>query len=75
MGNLKKAHGYDPIFMIGDGATDMEARPPADAFIGECYCGLACVTLVLGVSYVCRLWRNRGERRCERGRGLVRDGY
>ncbi|GBG32668.1 Phosphoserine phosphatase [Hondaea fermentalgiana] len=31
---LKEAHGYDPIFMIGDGATDMEARPPADAFIG-----------------------------------------
>jgi len=31
---LKEKHGYSPIFMIGDGATDMEARPPADAFIG-----------------------------------------
>jgi len=31
---LKEKYGYDPIFMVGDGATDMEARPPADAFIG-----------------------------------------
>ena len=34
VGDLKKKHGYNPLFMIGDGATDMEARPPADAFIG-----------------------------------------
>lgn len=27
-------HGLRPIIMIGDGATDMQARPPADAFIG-----------------------------------------
>ena len=31
---LKDAHGYSPIIMIGDGATDMQARPPADYFIG-----------------------------------------
>jgi len=31
---LKAAHGYSPIVMIGDGATDMQAKPPADAFIG-----------------------------------------
>eukprot|EP00808_Paulinella_micropora_P031386 g63896.t1 len=31
---LKKKHGYATMFMVGDGATDMEARPPADAFIG-----------------------------------------
>jgi len=31
---LKDAHGYSPIIMVGDGATDMQARPPADAFIG-----------------------------------------
>jgi phosphoserine phosphatase len=31
---LKDAHGYTPIVMIGDGATDMQAKPPADAFIG-----------------------------------------
>ena len=29
-----KARGYAPIVMIGDGVTDMQARPPADAFIG-----------------------------------------
>ena len=29
-----KARGFDPIVMIGDGVTDMQARPPADAFIG-----------------------------------------
>ena len=27
-------HGYNPIVMIGDGATDLQARPPATAFIG-----------------------------------------
>lgn len=31
---LKKEHGYSPLVMIGDGATDMQARPPADAFVG-----------------------------------------
>lgn len=31
---LKEAYGYDNVVMIGDGATDMEACPPADAFIG-----------------------------------------
>jgi len=31
---LKQAHQYFPVIMIGDGATDMQARPPADAFIG-----------------------------------------
>ena len=34
VGKLKEDFGYNPLFMIGDGATDMEARPPADAFIG-----------------------------------------
>lgn len=34
VGKLKEEYDYNPIFMIGDGATDMEARPPADAFIG-----------------------------------------
>jgi len=31
---LKKSMGYKTVVMIGDGATDMQARPPADAFIG-----------------------------------------
>ena len=31
---LKAAHGYTRIVMVGDGVTDMQARPPADAFIG-----------------------------------------
>ena len=31
---LKEVHGYKTVVMIGDGATDMQARPPADAFIG-----------------------------------------
>ncbi|ROT68058.1 phosphoserine phosphatase isoform X1 [Penaeus vannamei] len=31
---LKKKEGYSRIVMIGDGATDMEACPPADGFIG-----------------------------------------
>lgn len=32
--DLKQRFGYRPLIMIGDGATDLEARPPADGFIG-----------------------------------------
>jgi phosphoserine phosphatase len=31
---LKQEHGYSLVVMVGDGATDMQAKPPADAFIG-----------------------------------------
>lgn len=31
---LKDDHGYSPVIMVGDGATDLQSRPPADAFIG-----------------------------------------
>jgi len=31
---LKDRHKYPVVVMVGDGATDMEARPPADAFVG-----------------------------------------
>ena len=31
---LKTRFGYSPLVMVGDGVTDMEARPPADCFIG-----------------------------------------
>ncbi|CAK1580495.1 unnamed protein product [Parnassius mnemosyne] len=31
---LKEQHGYQRLVMIGDGATDAEACPPADGFIG-----------------------------------------
>ncbi|XP_062508215.1 phosphoserine phosphatase-like [Corticium candelabrum] len=34
METLKKKFGYKYLVMVGDGATDMEACPPADAFIG-----------------------------------------
>ena len=32
--SLKIRFGYNPLIMVGDGATDLEARPPADCFIG-----------------------------------------
>lgn len=32
---LKNKHHYSKIIMIGDGMTDAEACPPADAFIGN----------------------------------------
>jgi phosphoserine phosphatase len=32
--DLKARFGYRPLIMVGDGATDLEARPPADGFIG-----------------------------------------
>ena len=31
---LKEQFGYQRVVIIGDGATDAEASPPADAFIG-----------------------------------------
>lgn len=31
---LKQKHGFQRVVMVGDGATDMAACPPADAFIG-----------------------------------------
>ncbi|EGD75247.1 phosphoserine phosphatase [Salpingoeca rosetta] len=31
---IKQRPGHDRVVMIGDGVTDMEARPPADLFIG-----------------------------------------
>jgi len=34
VGLLKQKFGYKRVVMIGDGATDLEAAPPADAFIG-----------------------------------------
>ncbi len=33
-GLLKSRFGFQRLVMVGDGATDMEASPPADAFIG-----------------------------------------
>eukprot|EP01147_Barroeca_monosierra_P009606 gene9606-1829_t len=32
--HLKKQHNYSSVILIGDGVTDMEAKPPADVFIG-----------------------------------------
>jgi len=34
LGIIKKAVGYGSMVMVGDGATDAQARPPADAFVG-----------------------------------------
>jgi phosphoserine phosphatase len=31
---LRAQLGPGPLVMVGDGATDMQARPPADAFVG-----------------------------------------
>jgi len=31
---IKDQNGYETIVMVGDGATDAQAKPPADAFIG-----------------------------------------
>ncbi|KAI3385670.1 hypothetical protein SNEBB_010604 [Seison nebaliae] len=33
-GMLKDKFFFKNLFMVGDGMTDMEACPPADAFIG-----------------------------------------
>ena len=31
---IKDKNGYKTIVMVGDGATDAQAKPPADAFVG-----------------------------------------
>lgn len=35
VGSLKQNKGYQNLVLIGDGATDLEACPPADGFIGK----------------------------------------
>jgi len=35
---LIQKHGFKRVVMVGDGATDMEARPPASIFV--CYGGV-----------------------------------
>ena len=32
--SIKRIHGYKKIAMVGDGVTDLQARPPADLFVG-----------------------------------------
>jgi phosphoserine phosphatase len=32
--HLKNTHGYSTVVMVGDSVTDMQAKPPADVFIG-----------------------------------------
>lgn len=32
--HLMSTHGFTNVVMIGDGVTDMQARPPASVFIG-----------------------------------------
>ena len=34
LSQIKEAGGYETMIMVGDGATDAQAKPPADAFIG-----------------------------------------
>lgn len=37
---IRKAHGYKAFVMIGDGATDLEARKPGGADLFICYAGV-----------------------------------
>ncbi|GLU12487.1 hypothetical protein SLE2022_291640 [Rubroshorea leprosula] len=37
---IQKVHGYKALVMIGDGATDLEARKPGGADIYVCYAGV-----------------------------------
>jgi len=34
LAKIKEENGYETMVMVGDGATDAQAKPPADAFIG-----------------------------------------
>ena len=34
LGAIKERFGYETMIMVGDGATDAQAKPPADAFVG-----------------------------------------
>lgn len=40
MAKIKQDFGLSPVVMVGDGATDSEACPPADAFVG--FGGVVC---------------------------------
>ena len=34
LATIKEKGGYNVMLMVGDGATDAQAKPPADSFIG-----------------------------------------
>merc|ERR1712194_891176 len=54
---LKVSHGYNTMVILGDGASDMAARPPADAFIG--YGGVEVRPQVqAGADWFVRSWRD-----------------
>ncbi|KAJ4961866.1 hypothetical protein NE237_021776 [Protea cynaroides] len=38
--HIREAHGYKALIMIGDGATDLEARKPGAADLFICYAGV-----------------------------------
>ncbi|XP_042518347.1 phosphoserine phosphatase, chloroplastic [Macadamia integrifolia] len=38
--NVREAHGYKALVMLGDGATDLEARKPGGADLFFCYAGV-----------------------------------
>lgn len=52
---LKKQHGYKNLVLIGDGMTDLEACPPADAFIGNQILLLKLYHIINVINYF-RLW-------------------
>ncbi|PON32241.1 HAD-superfamily hydrolase, subfamily IB, PSPase-like [Trema orientale] len=45
---LRKAHNYKALVMIGDGATDLEARKPGGADLFVCYAGVQLRAAVAG---------------------------
>ncbi|CAM6018239.1 unnamed protein product [Sphagnum balticum] len=49
---IKKEHGYQTLVMVGDGATDLEARRPGGADMFICYGGvIARPTVVAGADW------------------------
>ena len=56
--HLIDVHGYRQVIMIGDGATDMQARPPAAAFVGY-VCQHHLNYLVKHIAIYDRVWGNR----------------
>lgn len=53
---LKTSKGYTTMVMVGDGATDLEARPPADVMVG--YGGIAVrEAVVKGADWFVKDWQ------------------
>lgn len=81
---LKEQYGFKTVVMIGDGATDLEACPPAVSVLGlnervavnQGFEGCSYITVLVSLTErLYWIWRERGQAAGEGAVLLVRDRF